>query len=107
MGPVQGQYVSSYFAVPKSKRSPDKWRHILNLKKFNKYVCHAYFCMKDVKTVRKLFQNGTMCVGLDLKDAFLHVPMAARIKKYLDLVGRENYTNGKGSLLVSNVFHKY
>ena len=24
--PVPGQYVSSYFAVPKSKRSPNKWR---------------------------------------------------------------------------------
>ena len=36
VGPVQGQYVSSYFAVPKSKRVPDKWRPILNLNKFNK-----------------------------------------------------------------------
>ena len=39
VGQVQGQYVSSYFAVPKSKRVTDKWRPILNLKKFNKYVC--------------------------------------------------------------------
>merc|ERR1712215_646313 len=34
VGPVQGQYVSSYFAAP------NKWRPILNLKKFNKYICH-------------------------------------------------------------------
>ena len=33
VGLVQGQYVSSYFAVPKSKRVPDKLRSILNLKK--------------------------------------------------------------------------
>ena len=32
VGPVQGQYVSSFFAVPKSKRVPDKWRLILTLK---------------------------------------------------------------------------
>ena len=51
--PVQGQYVSSNFAVPKSKRAPDKWRPILNLKKSNKYVCHVYFYMKDNKMVRK------------------------------------------------------
>ena len=25
VAPVLGQYVSSYFAVPKSKRTPDKW----------------------------------------------------------------------------------
>ena len=30
--PVPGQYFSTFFAVPKSKRSPDKWRPILNLK---------------------------------------------------------------------------
>ena len=36
--PVLGQYVSSYFAVPKSKRSPDKWRPIINLKHFNHSV---------------------------------------------------------------------
>ena len=35
VGLVQWQYVSSYFAVPKSKRVPDLWRPILNLKKFN------------------------------------------------------------------------
>ena len=40
--------------------------------KFNKYVCHVYFCMEDIKTVRKWFQKGSMCAGLDLKDAFLH-----------------------------------
>ena len=37
VGRVQGEYVSSYFAVPKSKRSPE-WKSILNLEKFNKYV---------------------------------------------------------------------
>ena len=56
---------------------------ILNLKKFNKFVCHIYFKMEDVKTVRKWFQKGSMCAGLDLKDAFLHVPMSARVKKFL------------------------
>ena len=53
VGRVQGEYVSSFFAVPKSKRSPDKWRLILNLKKFNKYICDIYFHMGELKTVRK------------------------------------------------------
>ena len=79
---VPGQYVSSYFAVPKLKRSPDKWRPILNLKKFNKFVCHIYFKIEDVKSIRKWFQKGTMCAGLDLKDAFLHVPMDTSVKKF-------------------------
>ena len=39
--------------------------------------------MEELKTVRKWFQQDTMCVGLDLKDAFLHVPMSAWVKKFL------------------------
>ena len=50
-----------------------------NLKKFNKYVCHIYFRMEDIKTVRKWLQKGT----LDLKDAFLHVLMSAWVNKFL------------------------
>ena len=53
--PVLGQCVSTYFAVPKSKRSPDKWRPILNLKRFNKSVRHVYFQMEEIKIVRKWF----------------------------------------------------
>ena len=53
VAPVQGQYVSSYFTVPKSKRTPDKWRPILNLKKFNKLVRHMKFHMEELKWVRK------------------------------------------------------
>ena len=33
--------------------------------------------------VRKWCQKGFMCAGLDLKDAFLHVPMRAQVKKFL------------------------
>ena len=41
------------------------------------------FSVAELKTVRKWFQQGTMSVGLDLKDAFLHVPMSAWVKKFL------------------------
>ena len=33
--------------------------------------------------VRKWFQKGSLCAGLDLKDTFLHVPMSAWVKKFL------------------------
>ena len=58
-------------------------RPILNLKHFNKYVHHVYFQMEDVKSVRKWFQIGSTCAGLDLKYAFLHVPICDKVKKYL------------------------
>ena len=36
-----------------------------------------------------------MCVGLDLKDAFFHIPMRPEFKKFLRLDGKENFTNGR------------
>ena len=81
--PVPGQYVSSYFAVPKSKHVPDKWRPILNLKKFNNYVRHIYFQMEKIKCVRKWFQHGSMCAGLNIKDALLHVPHECQCQEIL------------------------
>ena len=48
MGQVQGMYVSLYFAVPKSKRVSDKWRPILNLKKFNECFRDIYFCIEEL-----------------------------------------------------------
>ena len=29
--------ISSYFALPKSQRAPEKWWEFLNVKEFNKY----------------------------------------------------------------------
>ena len=57
--------------------------------------------MENVKMVRKWFQQGTMCVGLDLTDSFLHFPMSAQFKISIGLNGRVNYTNGRSYLLVS------
>ena len=78
VGPVQGQYVITYFTVPKSQRVPDKC-----LKNLNKYVKYVYFQMEELKVVRKWFQNGFICVGLDLKHVFFHIPMRSRVKKFL------------------------
>ena len=50
---------------------------------FEEFICHIYFKMEYLRMVRKWFQQGTMCVGLDLKDAFLHVPMSAQVRKFL------------------------
>ena len=63
--------------------------------------------MEDVETVRRWLQKGSMCAGLDLKDAFLHVSMSAQVKKFLNLNGEGNYLKGKSYLLVSNVPQEY
>ena len=80
--PVRGQFVSSYFAVPKP-RSPGKFRPILNLKKFNNAVKKYRFRMEGLKQVRDWVQKDAWFCGMDLKDAFLHIPIQESFRKFL------------------------
>ena len=76
------EYISSYFAVTKP-RSPGKFRPILNLKYFNKYVKKYKFKMETLASVREWIREGSYCTGLDLKDAFPHIRIHRFSKKYL------------------------
>ena len=82
VSPVDGQYVSSYFAVPKP-RKVDQWRPILNLKYFNANVKKYKFTMETLSSVRDWIKPQSYCIGLDLRDAFLHIPIHEESKKYL------------------------
>ena len=55
--PVKGQFVSSYFSMAKG-RSPGKFRPILNLKGFNKFVKKYKFRMEGLKQVRDWVQKN-------------------------------------------------
>ena len=77
-----GEYISTYFAVAKA-RSPGKFRPILNLKRFNRNIKKFKFRMETLAHVRDWIREGAFCVSIDLKDAFLHVPIAKRFRKYL------------------------
>ena len=45
--------------------------------------------MEELKAVRKWLQQGSMCVALDLKHAFLHVSMGAKVQKFLRFQWKE------------------
>ena len=79
---VKGQFVSSYFAVAKAC-SPGKFRPILNLKKFNKAVKKYKFLMEGLKQVREWIQKDAWFCSMDLKDAFLHIPIHDSFRKFL------------------------
>ena len=81
--PVLGQYISSYFTVPKSKRSSDKWRPIINLKHFNHSVQKIHFRMEEVAWIRQWLRSGGWFCGINLKDALLHVPIHKKFRKFL------------------------
>ena len=76
------EYVSPYFAIPKL-RSPGKYRPILNLKIFNANIKKFKFKMETLSHIRDWIKPGSYCISIDLKDAFLHVPICSRFHKYL------------------------
>ena len=64
-------------------RSPGKFRPILNLEKFNKSVKKYKFCMEGLKQVCEWIQKDAYFCGMDLKDAFLHIPVNKSFRKFL------------------------
>lgn len=75
-----GQYISKIFLVPKSDGSN---RLILNLKSLNSYLHSEHFKLEDHKTVTKIMQNDIFMGSIDLKDAYLMVPIFKPHRKYL------------------------
>lgn len=74
---LKGQFISSYFLVPK----PDgKSRFILNLKRLNKT---SHFKMEDIRTAIKLITRNSFMCTIDLQDAYFLVPVAKESRKYL------------------------
>ena len=73
--------LSPVFIVP--KRS-GKLRMILNLKKINLHIDSVGFKMETLSSILPLLRPGDWAVSLDLRDAYHHVPIAARSR---DLLG--------------------
>ena len=77
---TQEGFVSPVFLVPKPDGS---WRTVINLKSLNRFVAAPHFKMESIKTVKGLIQEGDWMVKLDLKDAYLAIPIHAQHQKFL------------------------
>jgi len=73
-------FTSNIFLVPKSG---GKFRLILNLKALNRFVLYEHFKMEDVRCVKDLLSQGDYLCKLDLKDAYLSLPIHESSRKYL------------------------
>ena len=73
-------FMSPIFVVPKSDGS---WRPVINLKSLNQYVRAPHFKMESIKLVKGLIQEGDWLTKLDLKDAYLTLPVYQAHQKYL------------------------
>lgn len=78
--PVENQFLSSFFLVPKADAS---YRFILNLKKLNQCLEAPHFKLDNYKSVKDLISKNVYMATLDLKDAYYMVPVFRGHRKYL------------------------
>jgi ribonuclease HI len=80
-GPYYGpSYFSIIFMVPKPN---GKWRPVIDLKMLNQSVECPHFKMDDAQRVWETLLPDHYAFSIDLKDAYLHVPIHKHSRKYL------------------------
>ena len=67
------------------KKPSGKYRLILNLKILNRSIRYKHFRMDTIYSITKLLSPGCFMASLDLRDAYLHVPIAPASQKFLRL----------------------
>jgi len=83
--PTSPGFYSPVFVVP--KKTGD-FRLIFNLKKLNCFLRTERFKMDTLRHVREALRQDEWTVSLDLKDAYLHIPMHPAFRKYLRFMHR-------------------
>ena len=73
-------FYNRLFLVPKLNR---KWRPILDLSQLNLYLKASSFKMETPETIRLSLQTGEWVTSSDFSDAYFHIPINSRLRKYL------------------------
>lgn len=76
----EGQFVSSFFLVPKPDGSD---RFIVNLKNLNKFIDAIHFKLEDIRSELGLVSPGHFLGLIELKDAYFLVPIYIGHRKFL------------------------
>ena len=82
----QGQGVYSHVFIV--RKPSGKFRMILNLRPLNKFVKYKRFRMESIFTVARCLFPGCYMATLDLRDAYLHIPIHPDFQKFLRVAVR-------------------
>ena len=80
--PPQPSIVSRIFAAPKSDGTH---RLVIDLTKLNNFIASPSFAITNQHSLKKIVDLPCWMASLDIKDAFLHVPVRPNLQKYLGL----------------------
>ena len=99
--PPSPGFYSRMFVVLKASGA---WRPIIDLSYFNRFVMGTKFRMETVQSVLASVRQGDWMVSLDLKDAYLQVPIHPESRQFLRFsTSSLSPGEGHGSQLVSGV----
>ena len=73
-------FYSHLFVVPKSE---GRWRPVIDLSVLNRHLRIPSFTMETARLLRASIDPKDFAVSIDLKDAYLHVPMHPNTRRYL------------------------
>ena len=64
------------------KKGSDKWRPVIDLSALNKYMVIPSFKMETSELIRSSLQEHEWVTSVDLQDAYFHLPIHPRFRKY-------------------------
>ena len=64
------------------KKGSDKWRPLIDLSALNKYMVIPRFKMETSELIRSSLQEHEWVTSVDLQDAYFHLPIHPRFRKY-------------------------
>jgi len=89
VAPATPGFYCRLFLAPKKG---GEWRPVLDLSPLNQYITAPHFRMETAQSIMAAMRIGQWATSLDLKDAFLHVPIAVTHRRYLRfMVGGIHY----------------
>ena len=83
--PIREGFFSRLFLVPKKGGT---FRPVIDLSFLNRFVENSHFPMESVHCLKSLLQKGDYMTTLDLKDAYLSVPVHKDSQKFLQFLWR-------------------
>ena len=83
--PIREGFFSRLFLVPKMGGT---FRPVIDLSFLNKFVENSHFQMESILCLKSLLQKGDYMTTLDLKDAYLSVPVHKDSRKFLQFLWR-------------------
>lgn len=78
--PIQDKgFLSNFFTIQEAKkRGP-----ILNCQKLNQFLQYEHFKMEEVPALREILEKNDYMYRIDLKDAYVMVPIHPHSRKFL------------------------